>query len=235
MNLDFMNDLFNGLKENKVVQNFAKELSEYVEKNLESDSRTHANDDSYVDLTADNLEIEGEKVTAKFKDEMVVERANILQNYAKENGEMYYIYGNSTQEDAYNLTPCDETRSHQVITINAEELPKGAELGSVLRKTGEEFELDPSATKEIAEKISDMIEEKLEEQEQYLENKRIEGHVYEVGEKQDGRIWLYDLNNSAGGGTEGIEEIQFPKTLYESAEEGDLFVYKDGEYQRSEQ
>lgn len=235
MNLDFMNDLFNGLKENKVVQNFAKELSEYVEKNLEGDSRTHANDDSYVDLTADNLEIGGEKVTAKFKDEMVVERANILQNYAKENGEMYYIYGNSTQEDAYNLTPCDENKSHQVITMKTEELPKEAELGSVLRKTEDVFELDPSATKEVAKEINDMIEEKLEEQEQYLESKRIEGHVYEVGEKQDGRIWLYDLNNSAGGGTEGIEEIQFPDELYEAAEEGDLFVYKDGKYQKSEE
>ena len=33
MNLDIINDLFNNLKENKFVQNFIKELSNYFEKN----------------------------------------------------------------------------------------------------------------------------------------------------------------------------------------------------------
>lgn len=234
MNLDFMNDLFNGLKENKAIQNFAKELSEYVENNLENISKKKDTPNDYVDLTADDLEVGGKKVTAKFKDEMLVERANVLQKYAKNNGEMYYIYGNSSRGDAYNLTLCSEDKSHEVITLKEDELPEGSELGSVLRKNGEEFELDQNATKEVNEEINDMIEEKLEEQEEYLESKRVEDHVYEVGEKSDGRIWLYDLNNNAGGGTDGIEEIQFPKDLYESAEEGDLFVYKDGEYQKSE-
>lgn len=29
---------------------------------------------------------------------------------------------------------------------------------------------------------------------------------------------------------EGIEEIEFPRDLYDSAKEGDLFIYKNGTY-----
>ena len=32
---------------------------------------------------------------------------------------------------------------------------------------------------------------------------------------------------------EAIEEIEFPKDLYETAKEGDLFVYNNGEYKKS--
>ena len=78
------------------------------------------------------------------------------------------------------------------------------------------------------------IKEKIKEQNQYLENKRIDGHVYEVGEKYSGRIWLYDLNNISGGGIEGVEEIKIPKDLYETAKEGDLFIYENGEYKKHE-
>ena len=60
----------------------------------------------------------------------------------------------------------------------------------------------------------------------------MEGHIYEVGEKYMGRIWLYDLNNSTSIGKEGIEEIDFPKELYDSAKEGSQFLYKNGSYQK---
>ena len=38
MNLDLVNDLFSNLKENKLVQNFMKELSNYLEKNLSNNN-----------------------------------------------------------------------------------------------------------------------------------------------------------------------------------------------------
>jgi len=77
-----------------------------------------------------------------------------------------------------------------------------------------------------------MIKEKIEEQMEYLESKRVEGHIYEVGEKGSGRIWLYDLNNTVGGGIEGIEEVKFLEELYQDAQEGDKFIFKNGEYQK---
>lgn len=237
MKLDMVNNLFNNLKENKFVQNFMEELSKYLENNITNNSKLINSDYKWSNLNSENLTLYDKKIITKFKNEILVARNNILKNYAektKESGEMYYIYNISENErNSYNLCSCNQEKSHEVITKAIEELPKGAGLGSVLRKQGENIILDLDATKSIGTEINSMIEEKIEEQNQYLESKRIEGHVYEVGEKYSGRIWLYDLNNTAGGGMEGIEEIEFPKDLYETAKEGDLFIYKNGEYQRN--
>ena len=146
---------------------------------------------------------------------------------------MYYIYNrNENKKNSYNLCNCKAEKSHEVITKQIEEIPEDANLGSVLRKQNDKFVVDTEATKFIEKEINMMIQEKIEEQNQYLDSRRIDGHIYEVGEKYSGRIWLYDLNNSVGEGIEGIEEIEFPIDLYENAKEGDRFVYKDGEYQR---
>ncbi len=216
MNLDIVNDLFNNLKENKFVQNFMKELSNYLEKNSTNNNN----------------------LISKYKDEMLIERANILQNYAletKDKGEMYYIYDiNTNEKNTYNLCVCKPSKSNEVITKKIEDLPEGASLGSVLRKQGEDFILEKEDTKVIENQINNMIEEKMREQNQYLDSKRIEGHIYEADEKYSGRIWLYDLNNKEGGGIEGIEEIEFPQNLYETAKKGDKFIYQNGEYQKYE-
>jgi len=86
--------------------------------------------------------------------------------------------------------------------------------------------------KAVGKEMNTMIKEKIEEQMEYLESKRVEGHIYEVGEKDSGRIWLYDLNNTVGGGIEGIEEVKFPEKLYKNAQEGDKFIFQNGEYQK---
>ena len=77
-----------------------------------------------------------------------------------------------------------------------------------------------------------MIQEKIMEQDKYLESKRVEGHIYEAGEKYSGRIWLYDVTNETDEGIEGIEEIEFPTDLYEGANEGNLYTYTNGKYER---
>ena len=105
-------------------------------------------------------------------------------------------------------------------------------FGSVLRKQDIGFVLDHEGTKCVGREINTMIKEKIEEQHEYLDSKRIEGHTYEVGEKYDGRIWLYDRDNVTNGCIDGIEEIEFPKELYQDAKEGDLFTYQNGEYKR---
>ena len=83
MNLDFVNDLFNNLKENKLTKDFMNELSDYLENN------------EWNNLLADDLKVNDTKIISKYKDKMLKERSNILQNYAentREAGEMYYIY-----------------------------------------------------------------------------------------------------------------------------------------------
>lgn len=235
MNLNLASDIFNNLKDNKFLQSFIKELANYMENNLTNKSNLITSNTKSVDLNEDNLTINNRKISTKFRDKMLTERAEILQNYASstsQNGEMYYIYGQSENRDnSYNLTICDSTRSHEVITISKDELPAGASIGSVLEKQEEGFWLDNEATDNIASEINEMIKEKIEEQEEYLESKRIEGHTYEVGEKYLGRVFLYDLNDLEEG-TEGIEETEFPKELYNTAKEGDEFIYINGEYQQ---
>lgn len=237
MNLDIVNDLFNNLKENKIVQSFIKELSKSLENTIPDNNKISNNDFSFNNIHLGDLTLYGEKITVKFRDKMLIQRAGILQQYSentKEKGEMYYIYDiNSNDNNSYNLCICEPGKSHEVITKSKEELPKEATLGSVLRKQDMEFVLDNDGTKSVGIKINTMIKEKIEEQHEFLNSKRIEGHIYEVGKKYDGRIWLYDLDNVQSGGIEGIEEIEFPKELYQDAKEGDLFIYKNGEYQKN--
>lgn len=238
MNLDLENDLFNNLKEKQFMQNFIKELSNYLEKNLTHNTEISGVDNTWNNLLADNLEIGNRKIISKYKDEMLLERTNILQNYAlktKDKGEMYYIYDIDTNgKNTYNLCICEPSKSHKVITKKIEDLPEDARLGSVLRKKEEEFVLEKEDTMVIENQINSMIKEKIKKQDQYLDSKRIEGHIYEADEKYLGRIWLYDLNNKVDGGIEGIEEIEFPQNLYETAKKGDKFIYQNGEYKKYE-
>lgn len=223
MNLDFVNNLFSNLKENKLAKDFMNELSDYLENN------------EWNNLLSDDLTINDTKIISKYKDIMLKERAKILQDYAestREAGEMYYIYNISQNErNSYNIIKAD--KSHKVITISVEDLPDGAKLGSVLRKQGDKFILDANVTRIVGNKINEMIKDQIKEQNQFLSNKRIDGHIYEVEEKDNGRIWLYDLNNINCGGIEGFEEIELPKDLYEMAKKGDKFLYKNGLYTKN--
>ena len=231
MNLDLVN-----IKENKFVQNFMKELSNYLENSITNNKPN--NDFSFNNIHLDDLTLYGEKITARYRDKMLTERENILKKYCKnteEKGEMYYIYDvNSNDNSSFNLCNCESEKNHQVITKSKEELPEDATLGSVLRKNDADFVLDYEGTKCVGTEINEMIKETIKEQEKYLDNKRVEGHIYEADEKYSGRIWLYDLNNKIGGSLEGIEEIDFPKKLYETAKKGDKFIYQNGEYQKYE-
>ncbi len=238
MNLDLVNDFLNNLKENKFVQNFIEELSNYLEKNMITNPEISEVNNNWNNLLADNLEIGNKKIISKYKDEMLLERTNILQNYAlrtKDKGKMYYIYDIDTNgRNEYNLCICEPNKSHKIIKKKIEDLPKGASLGSVLRQQGKVIILEKEDTQIIENQINNMIKKKIKEQEQFLNSKRIEGHIYEADEKYSGRIWLYDLNNKLGRGIEGIEEIKFPKELYETAKKGDKFIYRNGKYQKYE-
>ena len=138
MNLDLVNDLWNDLKENQFVQNFIKELSNYLEKNLTYNTEILRVDNTWNNLFADNLEIGDKKIISKYKDKMLLERVNILQSYAlrtREKGEMYYIYDiNSNDNNSFNLCICEQGKSNQVITKSKEELPEGATVRKCIKE-----------------------------------------------------------------------------------------------------
>lgn len=227
MKLDLFNNLYESLKERNFVKKFMEELSESIENNTNEECK-------WYNLLENDLTIYNNKIISKYRNIMIKERDNILRKYAietKQDGEMLYVYDiNNNKNNTYNLCNCSVEEDYKVITKHIEELPKDTQLGSVLRKQGDILTLDIIATNVLKKEINTMIKETIEQQNIYLDTMRIEGHKYEAGEKYSGRIWLYDLDNAQDGGMEGIEEIEFPKDLYQDAKEGDLFIYTDGGY-----
>lgn len=69
MKLDLFNSLINNAKENNIVQNFIKELGEYLEK-----IQSGRNQKSILQKN------EG-KITTSYRDKMHIERNNILNEY----------------------------------------------------------------------------------------------------------------------------------------------------------
>jgi len=180
-----------------------------------------------------NGEYNGKKIITKYRDEILIKRAKILNKYAYETsqkGEMYYIYSkNSQNEDKYNLCICEEGKSHIVIEASKEELPSNIQIGSVLRKTGDLYILDEESTIEVKKEITNIIDELIKEQAEFLDSKRIEDHIYEMSENSGDRACLFDITS---GENEEIEEIDFPMELLNDSKEGDLFIYKNGQYQK---
>lgn len=230
MNLDLVNNLVNDVKNNKFVQNFIKELRNYLENSISENSYVNSKRE---DIPLVNTTHNVNKIITKYRDQMLIERANILEKYAKQTlnkGEMYYIYSkNSKMTNGYNLCICEEGKSHTVVKTDRSNLPNGAKIGSVLRKSEEGYTLDEEATKEIAKEIDNMKSKLLKEQMEFLESKRIEGHIYEMSENNGDIACLFDITN---GNNEEIEEIDFPMELLKDSKEGDLFTYKNGEYQK---
>ena len=223
LRLDFINNIVNNAKNNKF---FLEELQNSIKKNKYFNSEKE-------DIPLTNPTYNENRIITKYRDKMLIERANILNNYAKQTlnkGEMYYIYSkNSKIIDDYNLCICREEMSHAIIEINKANLPNEAKIGSVLRKFGNSYILDEEATKEVEEKICNMKAELLKEQTEYLKSKRMEGHIYEMSENNGDRAWLFDITS---GRNEGVEEIDFDIDLLKTSKEGDLFIYKNGKYQK---
>lgn len=216
MKLDLNNDIVNNTK---FVRNFIKELQDYLQRK--------------VDIPLINPTHNGNKIITEFRDKMYIQRRKILNDYAKQTinkGQMYYIYDkNSKLEDGYNLCICEEEKSHIIIEANSNILPNDTKIGSVLRKFEGNYILDNEATKDVSEKIEKMKDELLEKQTEFFNSKRIEDHIYEVSEKGNDRVWIFDITNNSD---EALEEIDFPKELLQNAKVGDLFIYKNGEYKQ---
>lgn len=216
MRLDLTNNIDNNTK---FIQDFLKELQDYLERK--------------VNIPLINPTHNENKIITEFRDKMYIERSKILNDYAKQTsnkGEMYYIYDkNSKLQDGYNLCICKEEKSHTIIEANSNTLPNGARIGSVLRKSEDNYALDNEATKDISKRIEKMKEDLLEKQTEFLNSKRIEGHIYEISEKGNDRVWIFDITNNSN---EALEEISFSKELLQDAKVGDLFVYENGEYKK---
>ena len=224
MNLDIFNNLINKAKENNIVENFLNELNNYLENNLSK------SDDNELSLLQ-KIYNTG-KVTVEYRDKMLLERENILENYAKETkskGTMYYLYNKDTEDNKYHISICEEGNSRVVIEAEKNELPKGAGVDSVLRKVNGKYVLDVEATRIVNEQISEMVDNLLNEQTRSLKEWRKEGHLYTVTENTGDRVWLLDSTYDSQNGI-CVDDVEFPKELLDVAKEGTVFRYINGEY-----
>lgn len=171
----------------------------------------------------------------KYRDEFYIKRNHILNDYAEQTkikGQMYYVYSeNFKLENGYNLCICEKEKSDIVIVEILSNLPENVKVGSVLRKINEKYILDLESTKEIKLKLEALKEKILKNQNEFLNSKRIENHIYEVSEIGSDRVWLFDITEKMNF-SEEIEEINFPKDLLENAREGDLYIYINGKYEK---
>lgn len=226
MNLDLFNNLINNAKENNVIQNFIKELGDYLQNNITNSLE----DTSRNQVSLLNQIQEENNITSEYRDKMYITRGNILQDYAKEtlnDGTMYYIYDKTGNN--YLVSICEEKRSHEILELSENDLPQGAGVESVLRLQNDNYILDTKATEYIKEEMKETFNQLLEEQTNKMEERRIEGHIYEFIEGSENSIWLID--NTINNG-KGFQEFEFKSEVFDNAKEGDLFQYRNGDYQK---
>lgn len=113
----------------------------------------------------------------------------------------------------------------QIKYASEDEIPNNAEVGSVLRKEEGEYVLDNVGTNTIGKKLNSMLEKQVKAQEEKLNEKRIEGHLYKllkVVEENFGKskYWLIDITDE--------KEPLFEETMYMGKV---IFKYVEDEYE----
>jgi len=183
-------------------------------------------------------ENETNELSTKYRDEFLLARNKILIEYAKETGnegKMYFIYSiNSQKENTFNATICKEGTSNEIIELKQDQLPNNADVGSILLKNNDRFTLDEKATSYLAEKFENLINELLTKENNELQNKRIEGHKYEVSEVGTDRVFLFDITQDDSNGSEEIEELYISEELIQNLKEGSILIFENGEYKLDE-
>ena len=174
-------------------------------------------------------------VTTQYRDKMLIERGNIIQNYyqkTKDKGEMYYIYNiSSNDSDTFLMSYPIKERSHEIIKIKEENLPKDAGVDSVLRIKNGKYVLDEEATKYIIDEMDSKFNDLLKEQNKNQQSNRIEDNLYEVIEVQDNYLLLGHYDFSSGNLDFYFEENMFPNSELDMARVGDYYLYANGHYE----
>lgn len=221
MNLNILKNIINDIKKDDKVQNFLNELKNTIENTEEADIGI-----------LEKIQSEN-KISIGTKNQMELKMDEILKQYAKETaekGDLYFIVEKTKAENTY-TTYKYELDDDSVLKIQEDELPQGATVNTVLRKTDEKYIIDEEATIELENRINNMANELLEEQNRILNEYRKEGHLYRVSENINNRIFLWDITDKP---KVEIEEVDFPEELISKATEGAIFEYLDGTYKLKE-
>ena len=223
MNLDLVNNLFNNLKENKFVQNFIKELSNYLENNTK-DNLNYENEGLPIieDILSKNNFTTGNQNSIRWNLNKVV------LNYAQKNlsnETIYFVKEN--KENAYNVLQVEDGKIEET-EISKKDMPSGVKINDVLKIKDNIYVIDTISTKELQEDIKNMAKEILDKQNINLDKHRKEGHLYMVTEELGNNRFLWDLTDAP---KTAFEEVDIPKDLLNKATEGMVLKYTNGKYE----
>lgn len=235
MKLDLVNEVFNNLKENKFVQNFINELSNYLENN-QKNNLTFKNEGIPIIediLSKDNLTTGNQNSIICKENDVILKYAN--QNF--NNDSMYFVkdskkaywLDNKEQynKDVYTVLKVKNDEIEE-IEINKKDMPKDIGVNNVFRIENGNYVLDSIATEELQEEITNMAKEIINKQNVNLEKYRKEGHLYVVTEELGNNRFLCDLTEKS---KIEFEEVNIPKDLLNKATEGIVLKYTNGKYE----
>ena len=235
MNLDLVNDVLNGLKETKFVQDFINELSNYLENNFK-DNLDYGNKEIPIieDILSNNSLTTGNKNSIREKENDIIkkyaEKSSIDEPmyFVKDNNKVYWLNNEKHyNNDVYIVLKAENSKLEE-IEISKTDMPKDIGVNDVFRIKNGNYVVDNLATKKIQEEITNMAKEIIDKQNMNLEKYRKEGHLYIVTEELGNNRFLWDLTDVPK--TE-FEEVNIPKDLLSKATEGMVLKYTNGRYE----
>ncbi len=219
MNLDFVNDLFNNLKEDKFVQNFIKELSNYLDNNFNSKSEEIP---IIEDILSKNNLTTGNKNSIRWK------LNDVISKYEQKNSDNDAIYFvKDKKNNVYTILKAENGNIEEV-EITKKDMPSNVKINDVLKIRNDNYVVDDVSTKELQEEIRNMAKEILDKQNVNLNKNRKDGHLYMVTEELGNNRFLWDLTDAPN---KEFEEVDIPKDLLSMATEGMVLKYVNGKYE----
>lgn len=216
MKIDFFRDLKNNFRNSNEVKDFIKDLLNCLEENK-------TNEDLGI---LEQVQLKN-KVSIISQNKMLKMQDKILKQYANKisNNTIYFVY-NKSKTDNYIIFKYQGNKE-TTLQVKKQEIPIEAKVNSILIKENEKYVLDNQGSKYVKNKVSEMANKILKQQNQNLNEFRKEGHLYMVEEDRDNRIYLLDLSDKSSC---VLEEVDFPQELIKKATEGSVFKYEKGKY-----
>ena len=219
MNLDFVNDLFNNLKEDKFVQNFIKDLSNYLDNNFNSKSEE-------IPIIEDILS--KNNFTTANKNSIRWKLNDVISKYEQKNSDNDAIYFvKDKKNNVYTILKAENGNIEEV-EITKKDMPSNVKINDVLKIRNDNYVVDDVSTKELQEEIRNMAKEILDKQNVNLNKNRKDGHLYMVTEELGNNRFLWDLTDAP---KKEFEEVDIPKDLLSMATEGMVLKYVNGKYE----
>jgi len=229
LDLDLVNGLIRDLKEKMLVQDFTKDLSKYIEKNL-----------SVKEMPIVEQILKEKAITRGNENAIRFKADEVITQYARENfgsETMYFVKDNKKTYWMHNARHYDDSAysvlkiangEMKEIAVDKKDMPKEISVNDVFRLKDDKYIIDKISTNELQTAIKNMANEVIEKQNRNLSKHRKEGHLYMVTEELKESRFLLDTTESTG--TE-FEEVDFPKDLLEKATQGTIFMYTNGTYE----